>query len=174
MAQQPVGRPPAPRASYNFGRIGGGTSVNAIAEEAWVEVDLRSEDAGELERLEQALAGCLRSAVEAEKAWARSAEVQLELDLQPIGRRPSGSLPAEHAAVRLAVAASRLLGIQPRYEILSTDANVPIGLGLPGLALGYGGRGGDLHSVSEWYDPTGSERAMQRNLLLVLALLSSE
>lgn len=171
MASEPSVKPGGPRASFNFGRVGGGTSINAIPQSAWVEVDLRSEEEPEVRRLELKLDACVRGAVEAERAWARPGEAPLKAELQVVGRRPSGVLAQEQPLVRLALASSRMLGIEPKLEGMSTDANVPISLGLPALALGYGGRGGDAHSPSEWYDPTGCERAMERNLLLLLALL---
>jgi acetylornithine deacetylase/succinyl-diaminopimelate desuccinylase-like protein len=170
MASEPAEELARRRASYNFGRVGGGTSVNAIPKDVWVEVDLRSEEEAELRRLELALDACVRSAVEAERAWARPGDRPLVARFEILGRRPSGTLPPDRPLVALAQEASRLFGIEPKLA-LSTDANVPIGLGLPALALGYGGSGGDAHSPSEWYDPTGSERALRRNLLLLLALL---
>jgi tripeptide aminopeptidase len=171
MAAEPVEKPIGQRASYNFGRLGGGTSVNAIPRDAWVEVDLRSEAPAELERLEQKLDACVHEAAEAEQAWARAGEKKLEARTELLGRRPSGALPDDGTLVRLAVEASRRIGIEPRIEVLSTDANVPISLGLQALALGYGGQGGDAHSSDEWYDPRGSGRALRRDLLLLLALL---
>ncbi len=174
MVREPVDSGSAPRRSYSFGRIGGGTSINSIPQEAWMEVDLRSGDKTELSSLEARLRSCIAAAVEAERNWSSIDDPDFDLELVTLGRRPSGTLPAESKLVRMAVEASRLMGIQPVLQTSSTDANVPISLDRQAITLGYGGEAGGLHTLGEWYDPTGCERAMRRNFLLLLALLGEK
>jgi tripeptide aminopeptidase len=101
----------------------------------------------------------------------RSANTQpLTLELVPLGTRPSGETPATHPLVRAAVAATRLIGRTPELAAASTDANVAIAHGVPGIALGAGGRGGDPHLSTEWYENVGGPEGILRLLLVTLAM----
>src|SRR5690606_39525107 len=102
-----------PAATLSVGRCGGGTSVNAIAEQAWLELDLRSEDAGCLRRLETEAREALEAAVREENVGRRAGTAPLTLEVELIGDRPSGALPPRHALVRAAVRATRQLGLRP-------------------------------------------------------------
>ncbi len=157
-----------PRTSYNVGRIGGGTSVNSIPFEAWMEVDMRSESPEALETVDRVLHRAVERAVAEANAARRGGEpLTVEMDL--IGDRPSGEIPAEHPFVQRAVAASRALGIEPELGRSSTDANIPISKGTPAVTVGGGGVSGGAHAPAEWYLNEDGPRGIQRVLLLVLA-----
>ncbi len=155
-------------ASYNVGRIGGGTSVNAVPREAWAEIDMRSTDSEWLERLDAALQSSVARAVD-EQNRTRDRGVPLDIDLDVIGDRPSGLVDPRAPLVRRALAATRFLGLRPRLGVASTDANLPIARGIPAVALGRGGAGGGAHSVDEWWSPRNAHVSTQRALLLVLS-----
>ena len=155
-------------ASYNVGRIGGGTSVNAVPRESWAEVDLRSIYPGRLDRLDAVLQSSVERAVD-EQNRTRHRGAPLEARLEPIGDRPSGLVDPQSPLVRRALAATRFLGLQPRLGAASTDANLPIARGIPAVALGRGGDGGGAHSIDEWWSPRDAHIGTQRALLLLVA-----
>ena len=155
-------------ASYNVGRIGGGTSVNAVPREAWAEVDMRSTDPERLERLDALLQSSVVRAVD-EQNRTRHRGAPLDTGLELIGDRPSGLVDPRAPLVRHALAVTRYLGLRPRLGAASTDANLPIARGIPAVALGRGGVGGGAHSVDEWWSPRDAHVATQRALLLLLA-----
>ena len=155
-------------ASYSVGRIGGGTSVNAVPREAWAEVDLRSTDPDRLDRLDAVLRSSVARAVDEQNA-TRHRGAPLDTELEPIGDRPSGLVDPRAPLVRRALAATRFLGLRPRLGAASTDANLPIARGIPAVALGRGGVGGGAHSVDEWWSPRDAHVGTQRALLVLLA-----
>lgn len=156
------------RTSYSVGRIGGGTSVNSIPSSVWMEVDMRSENQGRLKEIDELFRETMRLALEEQNRARRSGEpLTLELDL--VGDRPSGTTEPTHPFVQRAMAAARHLGAEPRLQMSSTDANVPISLGIPAVTTGRGGIGGKAHSPDEWWIGRDSHRAIQRTLLLALA-----
>jgi acetylornithine deacetylase/succinyl-diaminopimelate desuccinylase-like protein len=158
-----------PRASYNVGRIGGGTSVNSIAFEAWMEVDMRSEEDARLDRLDLALRESVLQAVREENASARLGEpVTVELD--KVGDRPSGRAKPSDPLVLRASAVIRYLGGSPDPGSGSTNSNIPFSLGRSAVTIGAGGRSGDAHALTEWWsDPEANAfRALQRALLLLV------
>ena len=155
-------------ASYNVGRIGGGTSVNAVPRESWAEVDLRSIYPGRLDRLEAALQSAVARAVD-EQNRTRDRGAPLDVRLEPIGDRPSGLVDPQSPLVRRALAATRFLGLRPRLGVASTDANLPIASGIPAVTLGRGGDGGGAHSLDEWWSPRDAHIGTQRALLLLVA-----
>lgn len=161
--------PTRPRTSFNAGRIEGGASVNVIPVSALVDIDLRSESAAELSRLEEFLLACVDESVRRENQRTAAGR-PLASDIQLIGSRPSGEIPADHHIVRTALEVARILGIQTWLTRNSTDANIPLSLGIPAITIGAGGVSGDPHRLSEWYDPRGRELGFRRALLLVLAL----
>ena len=160
--------PNAPRTTYNIGRIEGGDSVNVIPEIARMEVDLRSVDEMQLSHLEEFLLHEINQAVRMENSLRGASGHSLRADIELIGHRPSGAIPARTPLVQFAVEASRAVGVQPLLNCASTDANIPISLGIPAITIGAGGRGGDAHRLTEWYEPTGREIGYQRALLLIL------
>ena len=144
--------PAEPRTTFNVGVIGGGTSVNSIATEATMEIDMRSESAATLARTDSIVRRMLDSALASEHArWPRST-VRLRLVIDTIGLRPAGMQADTAHIVRTAVDAGRTLGFTPTTGASSTDANVPIGLGLPGITIDGVGTGRGAHSPDEWYD----------------------
>ena len=152
-------------------RIGGGSSLNTIPQEAWLELDLRSEAEASLEALYGAVSQALGKALEAVNRKRSAGTAPLTLHLEPLGNRPSGVTNEKHALVRAAVAATRAVGQKPELAAASTDANVPISRGIPGIALGAGGRGGEAHLESEWYENVNGPAGIFRALLTVLAVV---
>jgi acetylornithine deacetylase/succinyl-diaminopimelate desuccinylase-like protein len=157
-----------PRATYNVGRIGGGTSVNSIPFESWMEVDMRSADATALNALDQALQAAANAGL-AEENDARRNGALLTMDLDIVGVRPAGAGVANSALERNAVAAMAQFGITPEFEASSTDANVPISLGIPAITVARGGVSGGAHALDEWWRNENSHIAPQMGLLIALA-----
>jgi tripeptide aminopeptidase len=156
-----------PRSSFNVGRIGGGTSVNAVASEAWAELDLRSIDPRQLLRLDSALLATGEAVRAATPPDRRGRTVTLTFDR--VGERPSAEISRDTPLVRRAAAATRLLGLEPAFGRASTDANVPISLGIPAIAIGRGGEGGGAHTPAEWWLNRDGTRAIRKALLILLA-----
>ncbi|MDT4956006.1 MAG: tripeptide aminopeptidase [Acidobacteriota bacterium] len=163
--------PTNPRTTFNVGRIGGGASVNVIPHEATMDVDLRSESAEELQRLDAFFRRAVREAAEDENSARRAGDPPLELDLKLIGDRPSGETHVDASIVRLAEEATRYFGYRPRLDRSSTDSNIAISLGIPAVTLGAGGTSGNSHTLDEWYDPRGRETGLKRALLVMLGLV---
>jgi len=157
------------RSSLTVARIGGGRSVNAIPEEAWMELDLRSEVPGVLGRMEDEVRAVLARSVEAQNTARRAGTAPLRTRVQVIGDRPSGETAATHPLVRAAVAITGSMGAQPELVGSSTDANVPMALGIPSIAIGAGGDSGGIHTLDEWYANDGGAMGVERALLVVLA-----
>ena len=159
--------PSRPRTTATVARVGGGKSINAIPEEAWLEVDLRSEGREELHRLEEAfLTRCHREWTGKEKG----ASSPLGLDVEEMGRRPAGATDPREPLVRSALAATRELGVEARLTASSTDANLPMSLGIPAVTLGAGGRAGGIHTLNEWYSNEEGPEGILRALLTLLDL----
>jgi tripeptide aminopeptidase len=169
-----VSVPSDPRSSYNFGTIEGGTSVNSIPSRAAVKVDLRSEDEGELGRLETALRDAMQAGVKAETSATQAASDALQMSVRSLGTRPAGKLPDDSPLVTAIRNVDRYLGNRSRLERSSTDANIPLSMGIPAVALGGGGRGGGSHTLDEWYDPAGRELGLKRLFLTVVSLAGVE
>jgi tripeptide aminopeptidase len=173
--------PEEPRASYNFGLVEGGTSINSIPSRAAVKVDLRSEGAAELNQLEKflresMLAG-MREEVEAaqhEQPLNRTAgspnQKRMAIDFKLLGERPAGKLADTSPLVATVRNVDQFLGNRSQLESSSTDANIPLSLGIPAIAIGGGGRGGGTHTTEEWFDPSGRELGLKRLYLTVVAL----
>jgi acetylornithine deacetylase/succinyl-diaminopimelate desuccinylase-like protein len=143
--------PEEPRTTMNVGRMGGGTSVNAIAGDAWLELDLRSESPQVLTELVQTVEQLIET--------AGRPEVQVEAEV--IGQRPAGELPASHPLVRLAENCLKEQGLEPRLMIGSTDANVPLSRGFPAVVLGVT-NGAGAHTTREFIHTKPVERGMQQ------------
>jgi len=161
--------PSVPRTTFNVGRIGGGTSVNAIPFDAWMEVDLRSSDPAALAALDARFQKAVDLAAAEENArWG--GRPTITVDKQLVGDRPAGSTASSSPIVQTAVAVARALGIEMGFSEGSTDANVPMSLKIPAITIGAGGRGYDAHAPSESYDTTDSWRGTQNAVLLTVAL----
>ncbi len=165
--------PVTPRTTLSVTRIGGGLSVNAIPEEAWLEVDLRSTNAAVLSRYAREITIAAIAGAEREDGLRARGTPTLDLAIDVIGDRPCGTVSADNPLVRAAFAATRLVGRTPSGATASTDANVPIGLGIPAVAIGAGGRGGAAHTVGEWYDNADGPVGIARALTLAVAAAAS-
>jgi acetylornithine deacetylase/succinyl-diaminopimelate desuccinylase-like protein len=161
--------PEEPRTTFNVGRIEGGTSVNSIPARASIKVDLRSVADAEIGRLEKALREAVRAGIDDELAAARVRGTKLEAKFSVIGVRPSGEIAPDAALLAAIRDVDRFLGNRAHTEVSSTDANVPLSLGIPAIAIGGGGRGGSGHSLNEWYSPVGREAGLKRILLTLVA-----
>lgn len=161
--------PRQPRTAVTVARVGGGTSVNAIPAEAWLEIDIRSEAATQLVEMETMVHAALEQAVTRVNAARKRGTHALELDVRVIGDRPSGEASIHSPVVRAARAATRHLGSAPELVASSTDANIPIALGVPAIAIGTGGESGGTHTLEEWYANTNGAEGIERALLVALA-----
>jgi tripeptide aminopeptidase len=160
--------------TLNLGTISGGISVNSIPESAQATVDFRSTDADELVRLEVALHRAIEDAVErcnVKSKTAQGSRGRLSFTVSKIGDRPAARLPDDSALLASLRAADRHLGLRTDLRLGSTDANIPLSLGVPALSMGAGGEGGAAHTLHEWYLPKDRELALKRVLLLTLAML---
>ena len=163
--------PEAPKTTLSVGIVRGGTSVNSIPFETSMDVDMRSESPEELDKLVEAFLSAMDEAVDEENVTRSVAEGPIVLDMELIGDRPSGLTPARTPLVQAALEAARAFGSEPSLRTSSTDANLPISLGIPAITIGRGGLGGRSHSLDEWVDverePT--VRGLQVVLTTVLA-----
>jgi tripeptide aminopeptidase len=163
--------PANPRTTFNIGQVEGGTSVNSIPHQARLKVDIRSESEDELTRLESALRECIAAGVRDEMESARDrSKGKLEWKVELLGSRPGGELPADSALLAALRAADEFVGNQSRIERSSTDANIPLSLGIEAISIGAGGSGGGAHSLQEWYDAAGREAGLKRALLTLLGV----
>ncbi len=161
--------PPNPRTTFNLGQIEGGTSVNSIPHEARLKVDLRSESEDELIRLETALRDCVGAGIRDEMEASRDrSKGKLEWELDLLGSRPGGELASNSPLLATLRAADEAVHNQSRLERASTDANIPLSLGIDAISIGAGGNGGGAHSLQEWYESDGREIGLQRVLLTLL------
>ena len=161
--------PSDPRTTFNFGVIEGGTSVNSIPQSASVRLDLRSEDDSEIKRLDAAVRKAFQRGLD-EELEANGRSAPLELSYKMLGTRPGGVLPEDSPLLAAARDADRILRNSSRLEISSTDANIPLSLGIPAIALGGGGDGGGAHTLQEWYEPAEREMGVKRVLLTLLGI----
>jgi tripeptide aminopeptidase len=175
-----------PRTTWNVGTIEGGTSVNAIPESVSARFDFRSTDPDQLVRLEVELHRAVedvvlgtnrdaaRSEVRAASRVIKSRPVPLvHFEIRKIGDRPAAALPQNAEILDLLRAVDRHLGIRTEIRLASTDANIPLSLGIEALSIGAGGDGGGVHTYAEWYDSHNRELGLRRILLLLLALAGS-
>ena len=144
--------PDSPRTTFNVGIVSGGTSVNSIAMEAVMDVDMRSESAEELAKVDAKVRQAIDDAVRAEKARWPTSSMGLTVRIDTIGIRPTGAQSDSSPLVRAALATAQRVGFKPTLGASSTDANYPISLGVAGITIDGGGDGGGAHSVSEWYE----------------------
>ena len=161
--------PERPKTTYNIGKIGGGTSINAIAAEAWMEVDMRSESESELEKIEQHLLASVRRGVDEENKLRAKSGTKLAYETKLLATKRAGFTPEASPIVEAAKWAAGAVGLKPTLEISSTDSNVPINLGIPAITLSGGGHGGSHHAPDEWYEPDGAWKGRQQILLTILS-----
>jgi tripeptide aminopeptidase len=166
--------PDAPRSSYNFGLIEGGTSVNSIPARAAVKIDLRSEDDAQLTQMEAALREAMQSGLREEISANHTADDSLQIAFRSLGSRPAGRIADDAPLVETIRSVDRFLGNRSRLERSSTDANIPLAEGIPAAALGGGGKGSGSHTLAEWYDATGREVGLKRLFLVTIALAGAQ
>ncbi|MGE0040032.1 MAG: M20/M25/M40 family metallo-hydrolase [Vicinamibacterales bacterium] len=160
--------PIEPKTTFNIGRIGGGTSVNSIPYEAWMEVDMRSANPASLQSLDAKFHRAVDDAVADENArWGRR---ELTVDKKLVGNRPAGRSAADSPIVIAAGSVTRALGLPVEFGEGSTDSNIPMSLGIPAITIDGGGRGSRAHSLDEQFDSTNSWQGSIRALLLAIAL----
>jgi acetylornithine deacetylase/succinyl-diaminopimelate desuccinylase-like protein len=162
--------PADPRTTLNIGSIEGGTSVNTIPERAVLKVDLRSADPKVLDGLEQRLCRVVEDACAETQAHSSPARPCLQHTIAMLGERPAGELSAASPLLAAIRAVDAHLGIGSQILRASTDANIPLSLGLEAISLGSGGSGGGAHTLHEWFNPAGREQALKRLALLILLL----
>jgi acetylornithine deacetylase/succinyl-diaminopimelate desuccinylase-like protein len=160
-----------PRSSFNFGLIEGGASVNSIPASARAKVDLRSESNARIGEMVESLNAAMERARDLENR--RSTGGKLAAKWKEIGARPGGTLPEDAPILEFVRAVDAHLGIRARLDCASTDANIPLSLGIPALSIGAGGQGGGAHTASEWFHPEGRDLGLRR-ILLTLAFLLKE
>ncbi len=160
--------PADPRTTLNVGVIEGGWGVNSIAPLARAKVDIRSRSAGAIQQVVKAMEDAVKAGVDTENL--RSRDKLLTSRIREIGHRPAASALDGNPVVACLQAVDSYLGIPSRLDCASTDANIPLAMGLPAAAIGAGGRGGDAHAPTEWFHPEGRELGLQRILLALLSL----
>ena len=159
--------PASPKSTLSVCRIGGGTSINSIPEDAWIEVDLRSSVTTVIRRLEAEVRAIAHACVADINATRMRGSDELTTRVTVIGDRPSGRTEPEHPLVRHAIAATESIGREANLVTSSTDANVPMSLGIPAIAIGAGGRGGGTHTTGEWYENTEGPAGVYRALTIL-------
>lgn len=165
-----VQTPQSPRTTYSASVVGGGTSVNAIPEQVWLELDMRSDGAAELAALERQFLAIVNEAVESENKARSTRAGAVTVEAKLIGDRPAGDTPASAPIVQLAASAHRVEGIEAKLGAGSTDANVPIGLGIPAITLSGVASGGRAHAPDEWIDTAKGENVKLRRIRLATIL----
>jgi di/tripeptidase len=171
-----VSVPASPKTTFNIGVIRGGTSVNSIPESASMRVDIRSSSPSEMERLESALRSSIARAVDEECQIIEKRGSQLKppyglsFEVIGIGDRPAGDLNPNARILHVIRAVDAELGNVATVQRASTDANIPLSLGLEAIAIGGGGSGGGAHTLQEWFDCNGRELGLKRIMLALLAL----
>jgi len=161
--------PKSPKTTFNVGRIGGGTSVNSIPFDGWMEVDMRSSDPASLAAVDANFQKAVDAAVaEENQRWAKPGMITVVKEL--VGDRPAGSTPENSPIVRAGISAATALGFTANLGEGSTDSNIPMSMKIPAITIGGGGRGREAHALSESFDTTDSWMGTQHALLLTVAL----
>ena len=161
--------PRSPKTTFNVGRVGGGTSVNSIPFDAWMEVDMRSSDPASLAAVDASFQKAVDAAVvEENQRWGRPGVITAVKEL--VGDRPAGSTPESSPIVRIGLAGATVLGLSASLGEGSTDSNIPMSLNVPSITIGGGGRGNDAHALTESFDATGAWMGAQHALLMAVAL----
>jgi tripeptide aminopeptidase len=161
--------PKQPKTTFNVGRIGGGTSVNSIPFEGWMEVDMRSSDPASLAAVDANFQKAVDAAVvEENQRWGKPGVITVDKKL--VGDRPAGSTPESAPIVKNGIATATVLGFNANLGEGSTDSNIPMSLKVPAITVGGGGRGREAHALTESFDTTDAWQGSQYVLLLTVAL----
>ena len=165
--------PSQPKTTFTVGTITGGTSVNSIAAEASMLLDMRSAKEEELKKLESAVMVLLDEAAAEENARWDSDDIKVEIKL--VGDRPAGEQAPDAPIVQAAWAATEAIGLVPEFgPASSTDANLPLSMGIPAIRICGGGAEGHNHSLDEWYNPANGYRGPQKVFMTLLGLVGVE
>ena len=156
------------KTSYSIGRIGGGTSINSIPFESWMEVDMRSGDQSRLDDIDAVFQAAMQQALEEENE-GRLEGPALTVDVKRVGTRPAGRGEVQSPLVQRAIAASKTMGYEPSLALASTDANLPISKGVPSVTMSRGGIGDGAHSLDEWWANEDGHLGIQALILALLA-----
>lgn len=159
-----------PRMSFNFGTIDGGSTINAIPTAARAKLDVRSESGPKIDELVEVLTACVERAQQIENE--RSTGGRVAAKIKEIGSRPGGHLPDGAPLLQHLRAIDQHLGIKSHLDCASTDANIPLSMGIPAASIGAGGQGGGAHTPAEWYKPDAREVGLKRILLALYMLLN--
>lgn len=162
-----------PKTSFSVGRIGGGTSINSIAFESWMEIDMRSLVQNKLDDVDAVLQKAVQAGLDAENA-ARKFGDALTVDVKRVGKRPAGVGSIESELVHRAEASMLSFGVTPKLSASSTDSNIAISRGIPAITISRGGRSGKSHSPDEWWQNKDSHVALQIGLLILVAEADAE
>ena len=165
--------PTDPKTTFTVGTVGGGTSVNTIAGDAKMAVDIRSNETPSLLEAEKNIMAAIEKGVKQENERWKS-EGKITFDAKLIGDRPAGATPADSVIVTAALGSIALAGGKGETRAGSTDANVPMSLNIPAVILGSGGKSGGSHSLKEWFDPTDAWKGSQISFSTVLSLVGVE
>ena len=156
------------KTTYNVGVMGGGTSVNAIPFESWMEVDMRSESPEKLSGVDTLLQAAIRKALMEENQMKRSGK-DLTVEIELVGDRPSGVQDNKLPLIQKAMASAAFFGANPKLSASSTNSNIPISKGIPAVTIGRGGVGGGAHSLSEWWVNDKGHLAIENALLILVS-----
>jgi tripeptide aminopeptidase len=175
-AQLPGVQAEGPRTTWNFGLIEGGTSINSIPVLAKAKLDLRSQSPSRIDEMAALMTQSLERALEAENSTVTverngAGAARVTAKVREIGSRPGGRLASSSSLLEHLLAVDRHLNIRAQLDCASTDANIPMALGIPAVSIGAGGRGGGAHTPAEWFHAEGREAGLRRILLLVLMLI---
>jgi acetylornithine deacetylase/succinyl-diaminopimelate desuccinylase-like protein len=158
----------SPKSSINVGIIEGGTSINAIPPLARAKIDIRSEDNSKMDELVELLNSAIERSQEVENQ--RSSGGKVSVRIREIGARPAASMAEDAPILNYLRSVDSYLGIRSHLDCASTDANIPMSLGIPAVSIGAGGQGGGAHTAQEWFKPEGRDLGLKR-ILLTLCLL---
>ena len=158
-----------PKSSVNVGLIEGGSGVNAIAQAARCKVDIRSESNARMDQLVELLNSAVERARDLENQ--RQSGGRVTVKTREIGSRPAAVLPQQAPILQYARAVDAHLGVRSYLDCSSTDANLPLSMGIPAIAIGAGGQGGGAHTTGEWFSPEGRDLGLKRILLTLLLLM---
>ena len=170
LARVPV--PKVPRTTFSASVLGGGTSINAIPQNVWVDVDLRSADPDALAKLDGRMRDIVDNAVAAENARGNTVKGAVVAKFAQVGNRPASAMLTSGPIIDESVAALAAYGFEATFEASSTDANIPLSLGIPAVMFGSGTAAGSAHTLEEWIDvePEGGIRALAASLAAVVAV----
>jgi tripeptide aminopeptidase len=164
-----VRTPASPKTTFTVGTVSGGTSVNTIAPDAQMAIDIRSDQMEPLLETEKKILTAIdESVAEENRRWNVNT---LSAATRLIGDRPGGRTPVDSVIVEAAVRANTHFGNKTLLSGASTDANVPMSLGIPSIVIGGGGKTGGFHALSEWIDVTDAWKGAQNSLVTVLGLV---